>query len=242
MKSETCRLVCSRANRLLLAAALACCCRTSTAALTNEGFDTPYDVNTNLPVFEPINTTLVDQWAAENALIVAGVNDGISPLNGDQMVKLLDDGTTGAKNEMKQRIDVSLDAAAIDAGLAVAIYFAHFNVPSGPVNARAEIYLNYLDALGNAFGMSPVLDSDSIGGLGVDVSTWQVLDLSGTPVPIGTRFIEAFIQYDNASLGAFAGYVDATHLSLRAIPEPATWGLFITAMLGTVAVRRTRRS
>ena len=228
----------------MVRAMLFCCSATLTALGTNsaqadlsdEGFDTVYVVNSFLPNFLPLNTTAVDKWAAEKSFVVTA-GDGITPVDGDQMVKMLDDGSSGVKNELKQRIDVTLEIPLIDAGQARSYYFACFNVPSGAANARAEIFLKYLDVSGSLLSSSAVLNTDDNGGLDQDISTWEHLDFLSDPVPVGTRYVEAWIRYDNASLGAFAGYLDKTHLEFRGVPEPAALALVLTAC-GCLARRR----
>ena len=60
----------------------------ASAQLSHEGFDSPF-VTADFDVF---TTTTVDVWGAENAEVLTGPSDGIVPAEGDQMVKMPDNG------------------------------------------------------------------------------------------------------------------------------------------------------
>ena len=215
--------------------------RSAQADLSDENFDPPFVVNSPLPGFLPIDTTLLDKWAGEDVTLVSGINDGVSPVTPPNMVKFLDTGASGAWNEIKQRIDVALEVPFIDAGQAVALYFACFNVPQGAGGAEAQIYIRYLDNLGSLIALSQIASTNDIGGLDDDPDTWQHLQIDADPVPVGTRYVEAFIQFDKASLGGYAGYLDKTHLAIRGVPEPAAVGLALVGCGLAIGRRRLRR-
>jgi hypothetical protein len=211
------------------------------AQLSNAGFDSPYS-NSDLVPWGGTGSTVVDSWAAEAAAIV-GAESGLTPLVGDQMAKLLDDGSL--LSEIKQQIGSIglLTNPQVDTGAALALYFAHLNVPaSAPVGVTAEILLQFLDGAQNALGAPATLLS---GPLDNDPSTWEVVQMTDVPVPAGARGAEAIIRYNIASLtglgGFVPGYVDSTHLGFSFVPEPSTFGLLLICGLWKAASSRRNR-
>lgn len=211
------------------------------AQLNNENFDSPFTTAD----FDVFTTTAVDVWGAESAEAVSGPVDGILPAEGDQMARLTDGTTTGTFNQVKQRIDAGFSFAdEIAAGNLAANFFACFNAPLGTVGASADILLKWFDAGGTEIGTPAmanlILDSDP--------DTWEHISLGNTifdagpniSVPVGTQFVEAHFQFDNASLGNFAGYADKTHLGFVVIPEPSSLLLFL-AGVALFSCRRWRR-
>ena len=211
------------------------------AQLSNPSFDSPY-LTSDLAPWGGTGLTAVDSWAAEAAEIV-GVDNGITPLVGDQMAKLLDD--SSSLSEIKQRIGSIglLTNPQVDTGAALALYFAHLNVPaSAPVGVTAEILLQFLDGAQNALGAPATLLS---GPLDNDPSTWEIVQMTDVPVPVGARGAEAIIRYNIASLtgqsGFVPGYVDSTHLGFSFVPEPSTFGLLLICGLWKAASSRRNR-
>ncbi len=215
----------------------------ASAQLSNPNFDSPYSTSDLVP-WAGTGLTAVDEWAAEAAEIV-GSENGIIPAGGDQMAKLLDDGSL--LTEIKQRVGSIglLSNAQVDAGGASALFFAHFNVPANaPVGSTAELILQFLDGSQNALGLpvslfSPPLDNDP--------SVWEMVQMDNVPVPVGSRGAEAIIRYNTASLtgtaGFVPGYVDRVHLGFSFVPEPSTFGLLlICGMWRVVSYRGSRKS
>ncbi len=211
------------------------------AQLSNPGFDSPYSTSDLVP-WGGTGSTAVDEWAAEAAEIV-GPDNGINPFAGDQMAKLLDDGSS--LTEIKQRVGSIglLTNAQVDTGVALAYYQAYLNVPANaPVAVTAEILLQFLDGAQNALGAPMSLVSAP---LDTDPSSWEIVKMDNIPVPVGARGAEAIIRYDVASLtgtnGFVPGYVDRTHLEFSYVPEPSTFGLLlICGMWKVVGSRRNR--
>lgn len=199
----------------------------ASAQLSNPNFDLPYATGDLVP-WAGTGLTAVDQWAAEAAAIV-GPENGIIPASGDQMAKLLDDGSLFT--EIKQRVGSIglLSNAAVDTGAALALFLAQFNVPANaPVGASTEILLQFLDGSQNPIGppvslASPPLDNDP--------NTWESVQMNNVPVPVGSRGAEAILRYSVASLtgvsGFVPGYIDGTHLGFSFIPEPGTFALLL---------------
>ncbi len=198
------------------------------AQLSDPHFDSPYTTADFAP-WAGTGLSAVDKWAAESAAVV-GVDNGVTPIDGDQMVKFLDD--SSAYSELKQRVGSIgiLSDAQVDTGLVTATYFACFNAPAdAPAGANADILLQFLDGSQAPIGLPITLNS---GPLGNDPSTWEHVQLTNVPVPVGARGAEAIIRFDVSSLtgtsGFVAAYTDKTHLEFSAgVPEPATLGLLL---------------
>lgn len=210
------------------------------AQLSDAHFDSPFNTASLVP-FAGTGLTPVDKWAAEMAVVV-GPDNGVSPIDGDQMVKMLNDGSSFT--ELKQRVgDIDgFTAAQIDSGLLKARYFACFNAPvNAPAGANAEIALQFLNGSLAALGAPVVLGSGPIGN---DPTDWAHIEMTGIPVPVGARGAEAIIRYNNASLigagGFVAAYVDKTHLEFSRVPEPAS--IVLALLCGTATIVGLRRS
>jgi hypothetical protein len=213
----------------------------ASAQLSNPNFDSPYSTS-DLVIWAGTGLTTVDKWAAEAAEIV-GSENGIVPAGGDQMAKLLDDGSL--LTEIKQRVGSIglLSNAQVDTGTASALLFAHFNVPANaPAGVTAELLLQFLDGSQNPIGLpvsllSPLLDNDP--------SSWEKVQMDNVTVPVGSRGAEAIVRYSIPSLTGLAGfvpgYVDRTHLGFSFVPEPSTFGmLLVCGLWGAVSHRRNR--
>ena len=213
------------------------------AQLSDPHFDSPFTTADFVP-WAGTGLTAVDKWAAESAEVV-GVDNGVTPVDGNQMVKLLDDGS--AYSELKQRVGSIgiLTDAQVDTGLALAVYFACFNAPANaPLGANADILLQFLDGSQSPIGLPVSVNS---GPLGNDPNTWEHVQLSNVPVPVGARGAEAIIRYDIASLTGTSGfvpaYVDKTHLGFSiGVPEPATVGLLLLCGVWHLAGFRPKRA
>jgi hypothetical protein len=214
----------------------------ASAQLSDPNFDSPYSTS-DLVSWAGTGLTAVDKWAAESAEIV-GSENGIVPLGGDQMAKLLDDGSL--LTEIKQRVGSIglLTNAQVDSGTASAQLIAYFNVPANaPAGASTELLLQFLDGSQNPIGLpvsllSPPLDNDP--------SSWEQLQMNNVAVPVGSRGAEAIIRYNIASLtgsaGFVPGYVDRVHLGFSFVPEPSTFGLlFICGMWQVASYRASRK-
>lgn len=217
--------------------------REAAAQLSNAHFDSPYSTADLVP-FAGTGLTPVDKWAAEMAVVV-GADNGVSPIDGDQMVKMLNDGSSFT--ELKQRVG-NIDGftnAQIDTGLLKARYFACFNAPANaPAGATAEIALQFLNGSLGALGAPVVLGSGPIGN---NPNDWAHIEMNGIAVPVGARGAEAIIRYNTASLtgpsGFVAAYTDKTHLEFSRIPEPASIALCVLCGIGvSLGIRPRRRS
>jgi hypothetical protein len=226
---------------ITLIALLGFSCQNADAQLSDSNFDSPF-ANADLVPWAGTGLTTVDKWAAEAAQIV-GTDNGVTPVEGDQMAKLLDDGS--AFTEIKQRVGSIglLTDAQVDTGAALALYFAHLNTPaSAPVGATVQILLQFLDGSQNALGLPVAVTSSPLDN---DPNTWELVQMDDVPVPAGSRGAEAIIRYDVASLTSIAGfvpgYIDSTHLGFSFVPEPSTLGLLVLCGMWKLANHRKGR-
>jgi hypothetical protein len=178
-------------------------------------------------------TTYQGQWGVENATITGTVGS-ISPFLGTKMLSMLDDGLV--TTQAAQAVDVSSYATLINNGSAKYDLSAFFNVDSNVSAAIASVYLqfftgaNYGTQIGTGIGDSITLDTLP--------NTWQSKSITGI-IPAGTTWLVAQVYYSDASIGQSPGYVDATELTISAVPEPTT--LSLLALGSLVLMRRSQR-
>lgn len=208
---------------------------TTANLLTDPGWNTPL---TN-PLISYLNVLgspyTQNTWGDENSSVV-GPENGVTPLEGNGMLRMDDDGLT--VTQIWQRVDVSTYATGIDAGLATADLSGWFNLPAGFAGGVGSANLGFVNA-SNVPISGLNLTTVSIGGLDGNPLTWQQLLNGSVPVPVGTRILEAQFNYVNATMQGQPGYVDAADLRLTVIPEPTT-GLLM--LLGLVAIAIKRRT
>ncbi|MCG8408986.1 MAG: hypothetical protein MI923_27590 [Phycisphaerales bacterium] len=167
--------------------------------------------------FEPGSASLVSfvapldgRWAAEDADIVTGPDNGIYPIR-DGMLRL--NSTSLDASQVSQWIDVSSMAALIDDGRVAARFRALVNSPDPAANggliltARSGIPGTQLGSVSSTI----VLDSDP--------NTWRHLFAgygSHFILPAGTRAVEVQFSFDNDSI-VLGAYGDEAVLELEVL-------------------------
>jgi hypothetical protein len=169
-------------------------------------------------------------WGPEVATIT-GVDGGVTPAQGSQMLRMMDDNLTTTQGF--QVTDVTADTPIISTGTATVNLSALFNtgqnVPAGVAAVYVQFFSasNYGSQIGGAVGAGLTLDNSP--------ATWQPISIS-TTVPVGTTWILSQVAYSNASLLSNPGYVDAADMTIT--PEPASMALL--GLGGAVLFRKRR--
>ena len=234
---------------VILAATTVC---PATNLVTNGGFETATAIPSDYP-------TDYGYWARDFCAY-ALATDGISPLEGSQMIKFVytQPGSMGPlvdrkTSELHQLIDISGYADLIAAGNAHATGAASFNRVAGDaqtdtlfrmvVRAFAgapSTYPSQATAFTELAKASSEVFSDS------DILTWEQLTFD-MPIPVNTDFISVLIYagedvFDDGVGGIeFDGhYADA--VSLEIVPEPATLSLCVVGTILTVRRRRPNKN
>lgn len=184
-------------------------------------------------------------WGDEKSVQVAGVENGVTPLEGDGMLRM--DQTVLIGSSIQQRFDVSMFSSEIDTGTVTADFGAAFNVASDLATAaEGSMKILYIssDVSGNLsnnnLGKVEIFTEDQ-GGIDADAMTWQDFGVTGNLVPVGTRSVLIELNYFNDSIRNREGYVDDVQfgLSTASVPEPsAAW--LCALGFGFAAVRRRK--
>lgn len=194
---------------------------TTANLLTDPGWNTPLTnpLTSYLNVLGPPYTQ--DTWGDENSAVVAA-QSGISPLEGNGMLRMNDDGLT--VTQIWQRVSVSSFATQIDAGLTTADLSGWFNVPAGVSAAASRVRIGFINSSNSEISGVTVTEA-TIGGIDSDPNTWQQISNLGSSIPVGTRILEAQFMYVNSTMQGQPGYVDAADMRLTVIPEPTAIAL-----------------
>lgn len=208
---------------------------TTANLLTDPGFNTPLTNPLTSHFFVLGAPFTQDTWGEETSSVVPA-QGGVTPFEGNGMLRMNDDGLT--VTQIWQRVSVSSFAAQIDAGLATADLSAWFNIPVGLTGAVSDVRIAFVNA-SNVEISGVNVQSTSIGGIDANPATWQLLPNLGSAVPVGTRILEAQLNYVNATMQGEPGYVDAADMRLTVIPEPTTCMLLLIGLAGVVAGRRS---
>jgi hypothetical protein len=200
--------------------------------LTDPGFNTPLTnpLTSYINVLGPPFT--MNTWGDENSSVV-GPEFGASPLEGNGMLRMDDDGLV--VTQIFQHVNVAGFATDIDAGNASATLSANFTTGGGVVGSVAALYIRYFTAantfLGTSAFVTPPLDANPV--------TWQLHNVPWSTIPAGTRILEAQLAYVNSTLPqGMGGYADLTDLRLRTVPEPGTCLLALSSLCATLFRRR----
>ncbi|HVP12072.1 MAG TPA: hypothetical protein VMV94_12900 [Phycisphaerae bacterium] len=228
----------NRTNRTLTLAALVFTIVASAQSVrANLLVDPGFEVNQLDTAYNVLNffSTYQGIWGVEAATI-SGVDNGVTPFQGVQMLRMVDDGLTATQGF--QVTDVSSYATLIDSGGATVNLSALFNVDKAVPAAISAVYVQFFT--GPSYGSQ--IGSPLSGGLTLDISpnTWQTASLSGA-IPAGTRWLLSQVLYNDASLMGIdglshPGYVDAANLTIT--PEPA--GLGVLALTALALWKRWR--
>ncbi len=184
----------------------------------------------------------VGQWGVEAADIVYGLQgDGVSPFEGNAMLRAWDDGLTWSQNW--QFVDVTAYSTLIDAGLAVAtgsaIFNAHLPVPPGP--AEVAVNVHYSTDPSGAWGTYNLAFGSGAFVLDNNAATWEMVSASGV-LPVGTRYVlfELMFRDDPLRMAGAVLYGYADCASLEIVPEPATMAALVPGLLLFLR-RRTKK-
>ena len=143
-----------------------------------------------------------------------------------------------------QLIDVSAYSVDINAGLVTVDASALYNVPADILSGVSSLNIQFLDASHAAIGLGVNVGSSTLtnGFVDSNVATWESLNITSAPLPVGTQYLRTQLAYGNASMRSNGvsrpGYVDATHLTLTAVPEPSTLILAASAWLAPLLRRK----
>ena len=229
---------------LPLSAQAAQIANTSSNLLSDPGFEP------GTPNLLPPGVPGLNRWSRENAELIVGQSGGISPFEGNGMLKLNDSGAL--TSQVAQFINVSDFAAEIDAGKVGVSLSALYNSATSDTSVstliRARSALSFSgDTLIQNFGTNLLLDSD--------LETWETVSVgidSLIFLPVGTRFIDAEVVAFNASIpeGAFVDSADLRLITFsdvtpdpNPVPEPSgLLGLAAVMGLGVAINRKSRAS
>ncbi len=210
------------------------------------------------PGFEGSPTYTVDwpneygQWGGDMAELVSGPHNGVSALEGQQMLRFEASnsgghGTTGGC-QVLQVLDVSAEMPLISSGDALAIASASFNRVAGDAETDAEFAIRLFaysgsedqhfalkEASGHLLRHEIKLFSDS------DPNTWEQATVSMW-LPADTDFLVVELAanediFNDLVAPEFDGHY-ADGVSVTIVPEPATMSLLA---LGGVALLRRRK-
>ena len=187
--------------------------------------------------------TFQGRWGVEGTaatpdlVTITGVEGGVTPFEGVKMLKMLRMTGSSAAIQAFQVTNVTSYAPLIDTGGATINLSAFLNVDSEPTTARANVSVEFFSG--------PNWPADTLGyirhsiTLDNDRDTWQPALASGA-IPVDTRWVLSQVGYNNDLLGNDSGYVDATELTI--VPEPATLGLLVMALLSLALFGWRRRT
>lgn len=198
------------------------------ALLVDPGFENnPLSTHTLV-----LGNFILDVWGVEAATIYTGTENGVTPAEGVDMLRMTDD--LLVVTQAFQITDVSAYTALIDSGGATVNLNALFNVSSIVPAALGGVAVMFYDAGGDWENNIGVIS----GGITLNnlPGTWQTASVSGT-IPVNTRWLISEVSYNNASLQSNPGYVDAVELTI--VPEPTTMCLLA---LGGLLLRRRKHS
>lgn len=217
----------------LAAMAVAIVVSPANASLNFASFDSPFSAAD----IEPYGTPLVDTWGAENAAPVGpDVGLGISPLTGDQMLRIESDAS--ATTSFGQLVGVEHLAFSTDVGLTTATIFAYFNSPTAQPSASGEIFLEFFDAGGLLISSSVIIDVTDPGSA---PTTWVETFASDILLPVGTRRVRANYEFDTASLNGLPIFADKFTLLFVRNPIPEPTGVVLAAGCLAAAFQGRRR-
>jgi hypothetical protein len=209
------------------------------ASATNLLVDPSFETIPVVPIGNviPVLNQSPGLWGVENATIVTAVSEGIAPLAGTNVLRMIDnqDVTTQAV----QAIDVSSFSTQINSlGGSNISMSALFNT-RGPAPAAAGVALqfftgnNYASEVPNSFVAHAI-------AVNTNPADWEASVVS-THIPTGTTWVLAQVYYSNASLGGLPGFVDETQVSITAVPEPGSYAL-LAGGLALMGLRMRRRA
>jgi len=150
----------------------------------------------------------IGEWRIDHAIVRQPLR--VVPADGVQYLRARPPGST---SDVYQLVDVSSEAAAIDAGSYVADLSAQFNAPvigaTGQVSLRpfAACDVEFADVIGVAT-FSPTLYVDGLG------TTWETASLVDYVLPVGTRYIAVGVHMPTSVRNA----VDDVVLAFREVP------------------------
>ncbi len=226
-------------NRLAVCVVvLAAVCLLVAPARANLLVDPGFEVNPLTSYLNVLNDfpTYQGQWGVESATIT-GVDGGVSPSEGSQMLRMTDDGLV--TTQAFQVTDVTAYAGLIDSGAGIVTLSALLNVDSNVPAAIGGVTVLFFSAanFGSQIG-TPIISNINLDS---QPGTWELAALSGG-IPVNTRWLVTQVAYSNASLigndgAVHPGYVDAARLIIT--PEPAS---LLLLGLGGAALLLRRRS
>ncbi len=188
------------------------------ALLTGPGF------NSGDPALGLFTTTPQNLWLQEAAALVVGSENGVSPNEGDGMLRIQETGLTAS--QVRQVVNVSFTAGD-DASFQMV-----FNSPS-----TSSLGVLSLSAYGTGtVGVSALLlGSITTGSTAIDGDplTWETLSAT-LLLPVGTTQLEVQVAFINGTIPQ-NGYVDA-------VPEPSTLLLATLGLFGLALWNRRKRA
>jgi len=186
--------------------------------LTGPGF------NSGDPPLGLFTTTPSNLWLQEAAALVVGSENGISPAEGDGMLRIQETG--GTASQVRQVVPVSVNLGD------VAILRYLFNSPSSGSLGVLSLSAYGLGTVGVS---APLLGTLSTGQIAIDGDslTWETLNIGTFVLPAGTTQLEAQVGFINGTIPQ-NGYVD--------LPEPSTLLLAIFGLFGLVLFNWRKRA
>ena len=221
----------------LLGAASLSHAATSANLLVDPGYETQATLPSYAAVVANFNTTK-ETWGTENGVFV-GSENGVIPRGGSRMLRMVADG--GVTTATVQFISLAAYSSEIAAGNASFNMNTLFNTSADRGAPTASITATFFagdtswgNPIGSGFATSLVLDTAP--------NTWQNIAVGGN-IPVGAGWIGFQVAFNNASLGGFQGYVDATSelggLTVTTVPEPS--GTMLLGIGASILLVRRRK-
>ncbi|HEY6563070.1 MAG TPA: hypothetical protein VIY86_01115 [Pirellulaceae bacterium] len=196
-------------------------------SLTDPGF------NSGSQALLPAGTFTFDRWEVESAALIVGPQAGVTPFEGNGMLRL--NATGGVVTHVWQFLDLTPLAAQINAGNVTVDAYAFFNSRPGHT-PRAALRISGRSGLAPNFFLRPVT-TNSTTSLVLDgvAATWERLNSTVLTLPAGTNLLEFELAYVESTLPpANFAFADLAYVCFNIVPEPASLGMTVigVALLG----------
>ncbi len=176
-------------------------------------------------------------WAVGDAMSTATAEDGVTPYQGDTMLRF---GTSGgSSSDLYQIVDVTAFGDDIDAGLVTANMSIFYNAP-GVTTAGLRL-LGWTSAPTSFSGVSILGGAINNAAIDADINTWQQFTVNDIALTAGTRYLGFGIHELTALPLAYADNA-SLEIAVVSVPEPTTVALLGMGFAGIGFARRRRKT